>query len=119
MLEGSRVRENLKKLDGNLMKQPTRKKGLISNQLHQSLRKGGSGSQDHHQLPHTFVQHMSDNGVEEDCDEIGWHPKEMIDLRHFKEAMISYRMHSPCVKQIDINDWLLKTELFPKTGKDW
>jgi hypothetical protein len=47
------------------------------------------------------IQHMPANGVEQGYkEEIDWCPTEMIDLRWFKEAMISYRTHSPYVKQI-------------------
>ena len=44
------------------------------------------------------LQHMPANGVEQGYDEIGWHPIEMTDLTHFKEAMLSYGMHSPYMK---------------------
>ena len=43
---------------------------------------------------------MVANVVEQGYDKIGWHPTEMIDLRHFKEVLISYRMHLPYMKQI-------------------
>ena len=34
-----------------------------------------------------FVQHMPANGVEQSCDEIGWHSAEIIDLRCLKETI--------------------------------
>ena len=39
----------------------------------------------------------------------------MIDLRWFKEAMISYRTHSPYVKQI-LNNWATQNRIIPQ---DW
>ena len=36
---------------------------------------------------------------EQDQDELGWHPKEIIDLTQFKEAMVSCEMHLPYVKK--------------------
>lgn len=46
------------------------------------------------------IQHMPPNDVEQGYDEIQWCPIEMIKLRWFKEAMVSYVRHSPYVKQI-------------------
>ena len=51
------------------------------------------------------VQHMPAKGLEQSYDKIGWCPIEIIGLRHFKEAMISYRMHLTYVKQI-LNNWV-------------
>ena len=45
-----------------------------------------------------ILQHTSANGVDHDDDVIVRHLIEMIDLRHFKEAVISYGIHSPHVK---------------------
>lgn len=38
---------------------------------------------------------MPVNGAGNDYEEIGWHPIVMLGLRHYKEFMISYGMHSP------------------------
>ena len=54
---------------------------------------------------------------EQGYDKIGLHPIEIIDIRHFKEAMISYEMHSSYVKQIQ-NNWATQNRIFPKTGRD-
>jgi hypothetical protein len=48
---------------------------------------------------------MTTSGMEQGYDEIGWYPIEMIDLRHFKDVVISYEMHLPCVTQI-LNTWV-------------
>jgi hypothetical protein len=61
------------------------------------------------------IQHKPANGVQPGYDETGWHPTEMIALRHFKEAMISYMMHSPYVKQI-LNNWATQSRIIPQ---DW
>lgn len=42
-----------------------------------------------------IVQHMPANGADHDFDEIAWHPIEMIGLRRFKEAIVSYGIHAP------------------------
>lgn len=41
---------------------------------------------------------MPINGVDHDYDVIWWHLIEMIDLGCFKEAVISYGVHSPHVE---------------------
>lgn len=40
----------------------------------------------------------------------GWHPTEMINLRHFKESMISYGINSPFVKQT-LNSWATQNRI--------
>lgn len=47
---------------------------------------------------------MPANGVEQGYGERGWRAVEMIDLRWFKEAVVSYGRHKPYVKQI-LNNW--------------
>jgi hypothetical protein len=42
---------------------------------------------------------MPANSEEQGYDEIGWCPTESIDLSCFKEAIISYGMHSPMEKK--------------------
>lgn len=42
-----------------------------------------------------IVQHMPANDTDHDFDEIAWHPIEMIGLRRFKEAIVSYGIHAP------------------------
>jgi hypothetical protein len=61
------------------------------------------------------LQHMLTNSVEQGNDEIGWHPIETIDLRCFKDVMISYKMHSPYVQQI-LNNWDTQNIIIPQ---DW
>lgn len=63
-----------------------------------------------------IVKHMPANGAGYN-HKITWRPIEMIDLRHFKESVISYVMHSPYVK--DKVTKLSKIELFPRIGRDW
>lgn len=46
------------------------------------------------------VQHGPATGADHGCDAIMWRPIEKIDLMHFKEAIIPYKVHSPYVKQI-------------------
>jgi hypothetical protein len=41
---------------------------------------------------------MPANDADHDYDEIMWCPIEMIDLRLYKDAILSCRVHSPCVK---------------------
>lgn len=40
----------------------------------------------------------------------------MIDLRHFKEAIISYELHSPYVKHI-LSNWATQNRISPKDYK--
>lgn len=61
------------------------------------------------------VQYMSANGMEQGYNKIRWHPIEMKDLTHFKEAMISYGNHLPYVKQIP-NYGDTQNRIIPK---DW
>ena len=44
-----------------------------------------------------------------------WTPVPMLDLRRFKEAIVSYGMHSPFVKQM-LNWWSVCNKIIPK---DW
>jgi hypothetical protein len=53
------------------------------------------------------IKHMPANGDNLQGyikKKIGWHPVEMTDLRYFKEEMMSFRMHTPYVKQ-KVNNW--------------
>ena len=61
------------------------------------------------------IHHMPANSVEQSYDEVGSHPIKMINIRHFKEAIISYEMHSPYVKQI-LNNWATQNRIIPQ---DW
>jgi hypothetical protein len=54
--------------------------------------------------------------VEHGYDEIGCLPIDRTDLRHFKEAMISYGMHSPYVRQI-LNNWATQNRIIPRGAK--
>ena len=104
MPEGGWVRENLKEWEDNLRKQLVWREGLILSQLCcQSGKRGSRVTRSPSAFP-VVLQHIPANGVEQGYAEIGWHPTEMIDRRHFKEGIISYGMHSPYVKQI-LNNW--------------
>jgi hypothetical protein len=50
-------------------------------------------------------------------NKIGRHPIEMIDLKHHKEPMISYGMHSPYVKQI-LKNWATPNRIIPQGWKE-
>jgi hypothetical protein len=54
--------------------------------------------------------------VEQGYDEIGWHLIEMIDLWCFKEAIFSYEMHLPYVKQI-LNNWATQNRIITQDLK--
>lgn len=49
------------------------------------------------------------NGDDHIYDEKMWHPIEKMNLKHFKCAIVSYRMHFPYGKQI-LSNW---------TTQDW
>jgi hypothetical protein len=49
-------------------------------------------------------------------DKIGWHPIEIIDLRHFKETMVSYWIYSSYVKQI-LSDWTIQNGIILQNWK--
>lgn len=53
---------------------------------------------------------MPANSVEYGHGKTGWGPTEMIDLRHFKESMISYGINSPFVKQT-LNSWATQNRI--------
>lgn len=61
------------------------------------------------------IQHMPANSVDKGYAEIRWHPIEMIHLRRFKEAMVSYRMYMPYWKHI-LNNWSTLNRVIPR---DW
>lgn len=48
--------------------------------------------------------------------EDNWDPVEMLNLKGFKEALVSYGMFSPFLKQFQIHGQL-RTELFHQTRK--
>lgn len=57
---------------------------------------------------------MPTNGVGYD-HKITWHPIEMIGLRHVKESVISYGMHSPYVKD-RLSNQAIQNRITPQ---DW
>lgn len=63
-----------------------------------------------------IVQHMPVNGADHDYDEIAWHLIEMIGLRYFTEAIVSYGIHPPYVKQI-LSNWATQNRVIPPTCK--
>lgn len=50
---------------------------------------------------------MPANNVDYAYNELTWCPIEMLDLKHFKEAIISYGLHSLFVKQM-LSTWALQ-----------
>lgn len=59
---------------------------------------------------------MSANGVEQAYYKIGWCPREMIDLRLFKEPLILCKMHLIYLKQI-LNNWATQNKIIPQYFK--
>lgn len=55
---------------------------------------------------------MPPKSGEQGYDKIGWHPIEIINIRHFKEAMTSYKMYLPYMKQIP-NNWAPQNRIIP------
>lgn len=105
------------KWENNLMKQPiSRKRVNLKQSCHQCGRRVALGYEI--TISSSSSQYKPVNGMEQHYDEIGWCPVEVIDVRIFDEAMISYVIHLPCVKQI-LNNQILKIELFLKTERDW
>ena len=63
------------------------------------------------------LQHMPADGVEQGYDETGWSPIEMIALSRFKEAAISYGMHSLFIQnRIIPQDWKGLLTAVPDAG---
>ena len=48
-------------------------------------------------------------------NELIWHPIKMLDLKHLKEAIMLYGLHSPFVKEI-LNNWAMQHRVIPQ---DW
>ena len=46
-----------------------------------------------------------------------WNPVQFLDLKRLKEVVISYGMHSPCVKQI-LNSLATLNRIIPENRKD-
>lgn len=93
-------KERMAKIGNNLMTQPISKE-KVTLKTNLATRVGG-GWPWVTRSPSAFtevIDHRPANGVEYSYDKIGWHPTEMIHLRHFKKSMISYGINSPCVKQ--------------------
>lgn len=114
--EGSQVREKLKKHEDNLMKQSHSKETV--NLEPTALPEVEEGQPGVMRSPSAFpvvMQQMLANSVEQGYDEIRGCPIELIDTRHFKEAMISYEMHFPYVKQI-LNNLATQNRINPQ---DW
>ena len=65
-----------------------------------------------------ITQHMFANGGNpQGYDKIAWRAVERMDVRHFKEARMSYGKHLSYVKQT-LNK-IVNIELLPKTERDW
>jgi len=105
LLESSQIREKLRKQEDNLMKQINLKLTTMPEWDERWPRVIRS-------LPTTFPGVVQPaKGMELSYE--GWHSIEMIGLRHFKEAMISYGMHLPYVKQI-LNNWATQNNYFSR-----
>lgn len=59
------------------------------------------------------VQQMPDQMATQNI----WAPIEMLDLKRFKEAIVSYGMHSPYVKQM-LNSWSTYNRIVPQDWRD-
>lgn len=57
-----------------------------------------------------FAQHMPANDA---YNEMTWHPIEMLDLAHLKEAIVLYGLHSPFVKEM-LNDRAMQHRVIPQ-----
>ena len=106
------VREKLRKQEDNLTKQShSNERVNLEPTAPPKLEEGQPGVMRSPSAFPVVIQQMSADSVEQGYDEIRWYPIEFIDLRHFKEAMISYEMHLPYVKQILSN---LATQYSPR-----
>lgn len=95
--EDSQVREKLKK-EGNLVRWLILKE--MVNLESTALPDLEEGQPRIARSPSAFpvvMQHILGNGLEQASDTDRMHPIEMIDIRQFKEAIISYELHSPYV----------------------
>ena len=54
--------------------------------------------------PVTLQDLSGDDRHPQGFEEVKWNPTHILDLRRFEEAIISYVINSPCVKQI-LNSW--------------
>lgn len=103
MAESIWVREKLKRLEDNLIEQP------ISRE-----RVGGRVAWGYEIT--VFFPVVIQCIPAKDYNKIGWNPKEIINPRHFQEAMLSYGMHSPYVEQIS-NNWATQNGVIPQGWK--
>lgn len=62
-----------------------------------------------------FVHHKPANDGGPAYNELAWHSTEMLDLKHFKEAMVLYSLHSPLLKEM-LNTWAMQNRVIPQ---DW
>ena len=67
--------------------------------------------------PVTIQDLPSDDRHPVGYEEIKQNPIEIIDLRRFKEEIISYGMHAPYVKQI-LNSWATQNRVILQDWKD-
>jgi hypothetical protein len=58
------------------------------------------------------VQHKPTNDAGSAYNELTWHPTEMLELKHFKEAMVLYSLHSPLLKEM-LNTWAMQNRVIP------
>jgi hypothetical protein len=63
-----------------------------------------------------FVQHMPANDGGHDSNELIWHLLEMLYLKHFKEAIVLYGLHSPFVKVL-LSNWPTQNRVIPQEWK--
>lgn len=65
-----------------------------------------------------LVQRKPTNDGIPACNELTWHPIEILDLKHLKEAVVLHGFNSPFVKKL-LNAWARQNRLAPSIGKDW
>jgi hypothetical protein len=68
-------------------------------------------------FPATTKELGPDDRNPQDYQEFGWHPIEVLDLKKFKETVITYGLHSPYVRKI-LNNWTTQNHVIPKDWKD-
>lgn len=64
-----------------------------------------------------FVQYMPANYGGQDYNELTWHMVKMVDLKHFKEAIILYNLHSPFLKEM-LSNWFMQHRVITLDWKE-
>ena len=50
-------------------------------------------------------------------NELIWHPIKMLDLKHLKEAIMLYGLHSPFVKEM-LSNWAMQHKIIPRVWEE-